>query len=46
MKKECRILVLDKYEYGIIINVLNDFRNRLIRESSLAEWVVEVLLKT
>jgi len=46
MKKERRILVLDKYEYGIIINALNDFRTKLIIEGSPIEWVDEILLKT
>jgi len=46
MKKEHRILVLDKYEYGIIINSLNDFRNRLFKEGGPTECADEVLLKT
>ena len=45
MKKERRILVLDRYEYDIIINALNDFRNGLIREDRPTDWVDEVLLK-
>ena len=30
--KEVRVLELDKYEYGIIVNALNEFRNNLIKE--------------
>ena len=45
MKNKRRNLVLDKYEYGIIINTFNDFWNRLIREGSPTEWIDEVLLK-
>ena len=32
MKEVVKILELDKYEIGIIINALNDLRNRLINE--------------
>ena len=32
MKEYVKILELDKYEIGIIINALNDLRNKLINE--------------
>ena len=32
MKEEIKVLELDKYELGILINALNEFRNKLIQE--------------
>ena len=32
MRENIKVLELDKYEIGIIINPLNEFRNRLLRE--------------
>jgi len=43
--KEVRVLELDKYEYGIIINALNEFRNDLINEERDTSVVDELLLK-
>lgn len=43
--KEVKVLELDKYEFGIIINALNEFRNRLIDMSEDTTYVDEVLLK-
>ena len=37
---------LDKYEIGIIINALNDLRNKLIQQQRDTDAVDEVLLKT
>ena len=45
MKDVYKILELDKYELGIIINALNEFRNKLIREEQDTELVDEFLLK-
>ena len=45
MKEYVKILELDKYEIGIIINALNDLRNRLINEKEETDAVDEVLLK-
>ena len=45
MKDITKILELDKYELGIIINALNDLRNKLIREEEIPDDVDEVLLK-
>ena len=45
MKEVVKILELDKYEIGIIINALNDLRNRLINEKEETDAVDEVLLK-
>ena len=46
MKDIIKILELDKYELGIIINALNEFRNKLIQEQRETDVVDEVLLKT
>ena len=45
MKDEIKLLELDKYEIGILINALNEFRNKLIKEQRETESVDEVLLK-
>lgn len=45
MREIYKILELDKYELGIIINALNELRNRLIQERSDTDAVDEVLLK-
>ncbi len=45
MKDTYKILELDKYEIGVIINALNEFRNRLIRENNETDFIDEVLLK-
>ena len=43
MRETVKVLELDKYEIGIIINALNEFRNRLLREKEDTEPVDEVL---
>jgi hypothetical protein len=43
--EEQRVIILDKYEYGLIINALNEFRSKLIRENKSTEVVNELLLK-
>ena len=45
-KEEKRILALDEYEHGVVINALNDMRNDLIGEQQPTDIVDEVLLKT
>lgn len=45
-KKEKRVLVLDKYEHGVVVNALNEMRNDLIEEERPTDIVDEVLLKT
>ena len=45
MKDEIKVLELDKYELGILINALNEFRNKLVQESKETEYVDDVLLK-
>ena len=43
--KEVRVLELDKYEYGTIVNALNEFRNNLIKEERETSAVDKLLLK-
>ena len=46
MKKAVlKIIEVDKTEYGIIINALNDLRNKLIKEEQDTELIDEFLLK-
>ncbi|HHZ07064.1 MAG TPA: hypothetical protein GX401_09875 [Clostridiales bacterium] len=45
-KQEKRVLTLDKYEHGVVINALNEMRNDLIEEERPTDIVDEVLLKT
>lgn len=46
MKTEKRIIALDQYEHGVVINALNDMRNELIEEDRPTDMVDEILLKT
>lgn len=46
VKEERRILELDKYEHGVVINALNEMRNDLMEEERSTDIVDEVLLKT
>ncbi|MDY6015006.1 MAG: hypothetical protein SPI91_00925 [Bacilli bacterium] len=43
--KDVRVIEFDKYEYGIVINALNEFRNKLIAEDRDTTVVDELLLK-
>lgn len=45
-KKEKRVLTLDPYEHGVVINALNEMRNDLIEEERSTDVVDDVLLKT
>lgn len=45
MKEEIKVLEFDKYELGILINALNEFRNKMIKEGKDTEYVDEVLLR-
>ena len=44
-REERRVLSLDQYQHGVIINALNDKRNDLIKEKRPTDIVDEVLLK-
>lgn len=46
MKTEKRIIALNQYEHGVVINALNDMRNELISEDRPTDMVDEILLKT
>ena len=43
--EEKRVVILNKYEYGLIINALNELRTKLIRENKSPEIVNELLLR-
>ena len=44
-REERRVLSLDQYQHGVIVNALNDKRNNLIKEKRPTDIVDEVLLK-
>ncbi|MCI7135639.1 MAG: hypothetical protein SPI09_11515 [Candidatus Limivicinus sp.] len=44
-KEEKRVLTLDKYEHGVVVNALNEMRNDLLEEQRSTDIVDEVLLK-
>ncbi len=46
MPDEERILALDHYEYGVVVNALNGLRNDLIEEKRPTDAVDDLLLKT
>ncbi len=46
MQEEERVLTLDGYEYGVVVNALNGLRNVLIKEERPTDAVDELLLKT
>ena len=41
-----KVLVLDDYEQGIIINALNDMRNELKAEDKSTDAVDDLIIKT
>ncbi len=45
-KEEKRILALDKYEHGVVINALNDMRKELIEEQRPTDTIDDLLIKT
>ena len=44
-KEKKRVLTLDKYEHGVVVNALNEMRNDLLEEQRSTDIVDEVLLK-
>lgn len=44
-KQEKRVLTLNRYEHGVVINALNEMRNDLLEEERPTDIVDEVLLK-
>ncbi|MBE6950025.1 MAG: hypothetical protein E7451_01645 [Ruminococcaceae bacterium] len=45
-QEERRVIALNNYEHGVVINALNELRNGLIREEHPTDVVDELLLKT
>lgn len=43
--EETRVIKLDKYDYRLIINALNEFRNLKIKEDVDTEIIDELLMK-
>lgn len=46
MREEKRVLTLDEYEQGVMVNALNEMRNDLIGEKRPTDAVDDLLLKT
>ncbi len=46
MRKKKYYIALDGYERGIIVNALNEMRNRLFQQGRYTDAVDEALLKT
>ena len=44
-KTEKRVLTLDRYKHGVVVNALNEMRNDLLEEERPTDIVDEVLLK-
>ena len=44
-RTEKRVLTLDRYEHGVVINALNEMQNDLLEEERPTDIVDEVLLK-
>ena len=44
-RTEKRVLTLDRYEHGVVINAINEMRNDLLEEERPTDIVDEVLLK-
>lgn len=43
--EEKRVLTVNNYEYNLLLNALNEYRNKLLREEKSTAIVNEVLLK-
>lgn len=43
--EEKRVIIINKYEYGLLINALNECRTKLLREGKSTEIVNELLLR-
>ena len=44
-QEDKRVLTLDRYEHGVVVNALNELRNDLLEEQRSTDIVDEVLLK-
>lgn len=45
-RTEKRVLTLDRYEHGVVINALNEMRNDLLEEERPTDIVDEVLFES
>ena len=45
MSDEKRVLELDKYEYGAVVNIINEKRTNMMNEKQDTEFVDEILRK-
>lgn len=45
MKEEVKVLLLDKYEVGLVVNALNEMRNKQIEKDEDASFIDEVLIR-
>jgi len=45
MSDEKRVLELDKYEYGAVVNIINDKRTDMMNKQEDTEFVDEILRK-
>lgn len=45
MKENIKLIELDKYEHGIIINALNEFRNKRLKLQYETGPIEELMLK-
>ena len=43
--EEKRILEMDHYEHGVVLNALNEYRNDVLAEGRTTDLIDEVLLK-
>lgn len=43
--EEKRVLTVNNYEYNLLLNALNEYRNKLLREEKSTAIVNEVLLR-
>ncbi len=43
--EEKRVLTINNYEYNLLLNALNEYRNQLLREGKSTAIINEVLLR-
>ncbi len=43
--EEKRVLTINSYEYNLLLNALNEYRNKLLKEGKSTAVVNEVLLR-
>ncbi|MDD4474948.1 MAG: hypothetical protein PHV95_04030 [Eubacteriales bacterium] len=46
MKEKKRILQIDRYEQGFIVQTLNEKRNEMLKQNRPTDFVDEIILKT